>query len=454
MYYVSPPIISFIHTGENERKMSLESAEDLQKLIENPNSSVEDVLSHDYFLQALKQEFKPLLQYISKDSTIKGMAKWIFSESSMSSPQFNKMSSLVVKVFTSSSPQVFMVYLESPVFADVCYSFLSSNDSTNPKLCGFLCFVLSQQVRWGNPKFFKQYSDIGNLLFARMQNLAIQELIVLTASKQSLKIYNDSHLILYLSTIATSLTSDLSRAAIYILLQLYDTLSDESPLLEEFFEPEIVANLFKICLETDSIVIKNDVAAVLTSLYTLDCQLEPNLTKYKDKLLISPNNINPISVAFLPVFNPPFLDVFELFFKPGAHQYLHDYCSKMIMTLSPADINSLAEDSDFVQELLRRHGTAEWCPHMLQISLVLARMTTGCEALHFPQWERFAANEIVPLMRIIENEYGGSPYPSVSQDHNIEEEEEEYYDYYSYDEEESEADIGQNGEMDKSDDDS
>ena len=425
----------------------------IQQLLDDSEScTVDAVLGSEFFLQALKQEYKPLLDFLGKDSSIREMAKWIFSVDAMKDPKFNKMSYSVIKVFTSSSPQVFLLFLESAVFADVCYSFLNSNDSTDPKLCGFLYTVLSQQIRWGNPKFFKQYPDVGSLLFARVQNLAIQELIILAASRQNIKIFNDSHLILYLSTVATSLTSEISRAAISILLQLYDALSDESPLLEEFFQPEIVANLFKICIETDSIIISNDVAAVLTSLYTLDCELEPNLTKYSDKLHLSPNNITPISVAFLPVFNPPFLDVFQLFFKPGAHNFLHDYCSKFIMQLTPDEINSLAQDSDFVVELMHHHNTKEWCPHMLQISLVLARMTPECDALAFPEWEDFVEKEIIPLMRIIENDYGGPTHQSVSGEED--EEEEEYYDYYSYDEEESEADIGQNGEMDKSDEDS
>jgi hypothetical protein len=266
----------------------------------------------------------------------------------------------------------------------------------------------------------------------------------------------DSHLILYLSTIATCKDSDKSRAAVSILLQLYDTLSDESPLLEEFFEPENVANLFKICCETDSLLVSNDIATVLTSLYTFECELEPNLTKYKEKLTLSANNITPLSVAFLPIFNPSYLDIFQLFFRPQAHQFLHDYCSQLIMKLTPADINSLAADSDFVYELMRCFGTKDWCPHMVQIALVLARMTCECDALLFQEWENFVKFKILPLMKVIENDYGG-PINTEKEDEGLEclvitSEDEEYDYYYSYEEEE-EADIGQHAEMDNSDDD-
>lgn len=428
----------------------------IQHILDNPKSTVENVLGSDSFLQALKVEYRPLLLYLACDKVIVDMCKWIFTVEKMSDPNFFKMSNCVIKVFTSSIPQVFMVFIESKTFADECYSFLGSNDSVDPKLCGFLYTILSQQIRWGRPKFFKLYPDVGNLLFARMRNLAIQELIVLVATRQTLNLFNDSQFILYLSTIATVQDADISRPAITILLQLYDSLSDESPLLEEFFKPEIVANIFKVCVETKSELIANDIAAVLTSLYSLGCELEPNLTKYEKYLRLTKDNITPLSVAFVTVFNTSFLDIFQLYFLPNAHFLLHAYCSQLIMRLTIADINSLVSETDFLEQLMTAYGTDKWCSHMVQVSLVLARMTTECSALQFPKWESFVSDNIVPLLRIIENDYGGSTVGN--QDGVEEESSDEYYDYYSdYSSseedkfEEDEKDIGQHGIMDTSD---
>lgn len=438
--------------------MEVDPTAAIQRVLDNPRSTVENVVGNDYFLQALKVEYKPLLNYVSRDQTIIEMCKWIFSEDKMSDPNYHKMSSSVIRVFTSSIPQVFMVFIESKTFADQCYSFLGSNDSANPQLCGFLYTILSQQIRWGRPKFFKLYQDVGNLLFARMRNLAIQELIVLVATRQSLNLFNDSRFILYLSTVATAQDADVSRPAITILLQLYDSLSDESPLLEEFFKPEIVANLFKVCCETTSPLVANDIAAVLTSLYALSCDLEPNLTKYEKYLRLTKDNITPLSVAFISVYNPSYLDIFQLYFLPNAHLNLHSYCSQLIMRLSFQEINSLVEETDFLEQLMSTYGTPQWCSHMVQISLVLARLTTECSALQFEKWENFVGANIVPLLRIIESEYGGSLISPDSENFEEEESTDSYdYDYYSSDDyeedksDDAEQDIGQDGEMDTSD---
>jgi len=428
--------------------MSEASFETIISLIRSDTTKIEDILTHTEFNKFIRTENPILLEFLSKKSTILEMSSFCFSLDKISSLDNEQITIGAINVFTSSVAKVFLIFLRSSVFAKVLHDFLKSDSSLNPRLCGYFLRILSQQIRWGNSEFFLINNDIGELLIKRMQNLAIQELIVLIASRHTLNVFSKINLPFELSRIAL-LNNEDSGAAISLLVQLYDNLSDESPILKQFFNDNVVSNIIEISCTNKSQLVSSDCMNVVRNMVELGFGVESIIGKWTDKLLITQNNINVLSVSAIHILNVNFIDIFKLFFEPNSCSLLHNACSQILINLNVNDIENILLIENFVDKLIMCHGTDKWCPHMMQVSIVFSKNPCQCKCLQTSEWRAFVKAYLIPVLTVLENQYGG-PMPQENDDYFTTDSVTDSDDYYS---EEEEIYIGQDDEMDHSSDD-
>ena len=418
---------------------------DLLRLIEaGPNP--DDVFRHELLNDALRDECAPLLAYLGTDAAVDRLASWCFDLSMMTDPNFNAMSRLSVKLFTSGIPRVFEIFLHSARLAEHLHDFLASDASTNPLLCGFFSRVMGQQVRWGDPQLFKQYDDIGTLLLRRLNVLAIQELIVTVGSKPELPVFKDCELVYELTKLALQEGDDAGGA--FTIIQLYDNLSDDSPVFEQFFAKPVVQNLLELCLVTKSIIASSDVIDIVSQLVEMDESLYPVVDEYKPRLLV-PGVINQCTAGALRMFTLQVLEPFTLFFEPRGYIFVHYYCSQLLAEMRNQDIIELAQSGNFLDQLMDCFGTPKWCPHMTHLSITFIRVLERCEDFHYDRWSQFVENQLSDLVKALDAPFGGPvPEPGACGDDDDDDygSEEEEYEY-----EEDEMDIGMDDDLETSD---
>ena len=423
--------------------MSKNFSELLDLVASSPNS--DDVFKHPLLNDALRDELKPLLDYFTTDAAIDRLADWCFDASSMSKPDFNAMSRISVKLFTSAIPRVFEIFLHSTRLAQRLHEFLESDASTNPLLCGFFSRVMGQQVRWGDPKMFEQYDDVGALLLRRINVLAIQELIVLIGSKPELRVFKDCQLIYELTKIALQEEEDAGCA--FAIIQLYDNLSDESPVFEQFFMKEVVVNMVELCLKTSSIIAASDVIDIVSQIVEMDQSLYSVVDVYKPKLLV-PGVINQCTAGALRMFSLQVLEPFTLYFEPRGYIFVHYYCSQLLGELRTQDIIELAQSPNFLDRLMDCFGTPKWCPHMTHLSITFMHVLERCENFHYDRWSAFVQNSLSDMAKALDAPFGGPvPARGVCDDSDYASEEEEEEEDY----EEDEVDIGMDDDLETSD---
>ena len=110
---------------------------------------IDKVIGHSLLNEALRSEFTPLISFLEADPVIDRLASWCFKQSFTEKPEFNKMSRIALKLFTSVIPRVFEIFLYSNRLAMRLHEFLQGDDSKNPLLCGFFTRIMTQQIRWG-----------------------------------------------------------------------------------------------------------------------------------------------------------------------------------------------------------------------------------------------------------------------------------------------------------------
>ncbi|OHT13765.1 hypothetical protein TRFO_15977 [Tritrichomonas foetus] len=432
-----------------------ESLTTLNQTLETPDVKAEDVITNDQFQLGLRTEYKPLLEFLKKDSTIINLSKWCFDPTLLADPDFNKYSKIIIQLFTSSIPSVFQIFVENLTFAKVIHDFLTSDAAKYPLFCGFLNRILSQQIRWGEPTLFKEYLDIGVLLIKNIRNIAIQDLMVTIATRDNIKMFQEMNLILILSEI---MISEMNESCASTIQQIYDNISDDSPLIDQFRNTQVIQNIIDFCLSSQSIVLTSDLLDVAIHIVENNMDLLPILEKKKKTFQIRKGNITPISVLMIPLFTQDINQLFTLFFEPEACQYLHQYCAMIIPDLKPEEIISIAKIPRLIDNVIDIFGTDKWCHHMTQIVIVFARILPIYGNLTSKKWDNFMNTSVYEMLRILEEPYGGDipaddSYMSDDDDPSFEEEEEEEEDESSESESESESENESESESESESDD-
>ena len=426
--------------------MNESNFEILTNLLKSDDCKLINVLGRNDFTQAIRSELNIVLEFLSKETTIKELCEWCFSINKMNDEYYNHYSISSMNIFTSSVPKLFIIFLRNKSFAEYLYNFLISNNSDNPRLCGHFLRVLSQQIRWGNSLFFSTYTDIDKYLILKIKNLAIQELIVLIASKSSYNLFKNQNLILNLSK-KSLIKDEFQYPSISLLIQLYDTLGDESPILSEYLNSEVIKNLFEICCTINSNLISTDIMNIIIDLLEFGIDLSHYLNKWNNFLTITKNNINPLTVSAISITKPHFLNLFSLFFEENSCHYLHHFLSQLILQLQISDLEELIKFPNFINKIINSFNTKDWCPHLLQITIILHRTFNDNKNLKTNEWILFINKKINPKLEILEKNYGGQ-IPEINNEYNTSTTSSSSDDnYYT---EEEEINIGLNDEMDYS----
>lgn len=404
------------------------SFKNLDKMLSRKNTDAGDILTDGMFRDAIGDEHKKLIKFLKSKEIIKEMCRYVFTEEYLTKSMHYLIVRNVLFVFTSPRAQFFSFYLESDDFAEECYSFLCSNNSKNPKLCGYFYTILSQQVRVGNPKFFELYPDVGDLLFARIQNNAIQELVVLSVMKLSYAVFSEQQLILNLSTVARYGDEDNAKSSIRVLIQIFENVDNDHSLMKQFSDSNVIENIFYACIDGKSPIVQDSLARLLLDFRTNGINIQHLLDEHKERLIIRKNNMSYLTVAFIPHYNPDFHVVFDLFYENDACKYIHNWVSHRIVELDKEQIFYLVKETDFLNNLVHSYNTEKWCSHMLQVTLALARFTAELTFLQMSFWEDFLREKMLRIVEILDNDYGGTTSLDENSDECV-----EYEDEYSYD---------------------
>lgn len=427
---------------------------ELLALITADQPDIDAILTHKLFNDAIRNDFQPLTSFLEQDLVIDHMASWCFDISSATKPEFHSMARVCLKLFTSVIPRVFEIFLYSNRLSEKLHEFLTSDSSKSCLLCGFFTRVMTQQIRWGDPRLFAMYDDTGTLLLARVRILAIQELIVLIATRPELSVFAGINLILELSKLALEDVDDTHCA--FTIIRLYDELADDSPVFSQFFDENVVRNLVELCLASTSVIVSSDMMDIVARIVDMDKKLQPVVDLYKPRLL-QPGVINQYTANALRAFDSRILAPFDLFFEPKGYIFIHYYCAQLLGEMSKEDLIDLAQTPGFLDKLMECFGTYKWCPHMTQLSIAFMRVLESCECFQYDKWTHFVENDLAPLVHALEAPFGG-PVPESDEGSEYEEEEDEmdFSDEEAggedYEYEEDEPDIGMDDELETSDD--
>ena len=390
---------------------------ELAALMVEDEPDIDKILGHSLLNEALRSEFTPLISFVEADPVIDRLASWCFKQSFTEKPEFNKMSRIALKLFTSVIPRVFEIFLYSNRLAMRLYEFLQGDDSKNPLLCGFFTRIMTQQIRWGDPRLFAMHDDVGALILERVGVLAIQELIVLIATRSELSVFAGIDLVYELSQRALADPDDTLCA--FTIIRLYDELADDAPIFTQFFEEKVVRNLVEISLASTSVIVSSDMMDIVARIVDMEEKLQPVVSVYRDRLLPS-GVINQITANAMRVFDTRILAPFDLFFEPKGYIFIHYYCAQLLAEMEPEDIIDLAQTPGFLDKLMACFGTRKWCPHMTQLSIVFIRVLEKCDNFHYDKWTKFVTSDLAPLVQALEAPFGG-PVPEVNGDSDYEE---------------------------------
>lgn len=403
----------------------------LKTVLDDPSKTIKDILLFSGFQYAFQKEYPPLVDYFKKDENIIELTKYCFNPNMVKIPDFNKLSQASIQILTSTLPSFFQIFVNSHALAKILHDFLMNDAETHPMHCGFLYRVISQQVRWGNPIIFTDYLDIGILLLKSIQNLAIQDLIVAISTNNTITIFQEMNMILLLSEI---MISQMDESAASTLIQIYDNISDDSPLMAQYSIFHVVQNMIDFSIASKSIAIPIDLVNISIQIIERNHELLPIIIKKKNFFEIRKNNISYFSVLTIPLFNINTLQLFSFYFEPNACKCLHDHLAVAILSLKTEEIISIAEIPNFIDSIIKAYKLGKRCCHMIQLIIIFGPILLTLKSDFIKQsWIDFFSTDGVNIRNILEQPYGGEvPSKNDTLDDafdeivNFEEEEEEF----------------------------
>lgn len=377
----------------------------LKSVLDDPQKTLEDIILDSSFQYAFQKEYEPLLNFLKKDETIIELGKYCFDPKMIKKTNFSRLSQLSIQVFSSTLPSIFQIFIKSHVLAQMMHDFLLNDAVSCPLHCGFLYRIISQQVRWGEPIIFSDFLDVGILLLKSIHNLAIQDLIVVISTKNSVTIFQEMNMILLLSEI---MISQMDENAASTLIQIYDNISDDSPLMQQYRNSQVVQNIIDFCIASKWIVLSTDLLSIAIQIVESNTDLLPIILKKKKIFEIRKNNITTFSVLTIPLFMPNYLQLFSLYFEPNSCKCLHQLLANDILHLKPEEIVTIARIPNFIDSVVNSYHTKKWCYHMTQIIVIFGRILPMFpNSINNKNWVKFLNSYGNDIIQKLEQPYGG-----------------------------------------------
>lgn len=382
-------------------QMSEIAQSEIKNLISQPNPKLVDVLVSPFLVKEIHAENAKLYNFLQQDAIITELAEWCFTEKYKENAKFNEISDLAVSILLSTNSMI-QFLLENKSFSKILYEFLIGNDSKNSRLCGHFSRVLSVQIRWDTPLLFIEYHDVQQRLLDRVEMLGIRELI--------------SNIILSNSNIidCEKMIEDLSRIAdvdnnidaLYLVISIFKNVINESHLIYLFDSNNTVLNhLVNIACKTKSPVVQSD---ILNCLFMI--QFQPSMIDDQtliEKMTISENNINDLSIAAIDLLQIPIEILIDLFFSKNATEKFHKKLMIIIESMNLQQLVEIANIPNFVVNLINSFDTCKWCPHCFQLTIFFINIEDYCRPLRSKKWRTFVFGKFYPIVKILNHQYGG-----------------------------------------------
>lgn len=381
--------------------MNEPNIEEFSYFITQPDLKLTDVLLSPQLINQVRAKNSLLFNYFQQDSVIGELAEWCFTTKYKNDPKFTEFSEIAFNVFLSSTFSLISFLLNSKSFAKILYTFLITDDSKNPRLCGHFSEVLSLLIKFGTPTFFTNFSKVQTHLLKRIEMLGISDLII---NLILLNVnYIDSEQIIKGLSYDADINDD--KDAIQLLVSLFEGVLSSSHLKQLFQSNSILNHLLNAAVKTTSPVIQSDILDFLSKINFQSNMI--NDQQLIEKVTLSEDNINDLTISAIDFLQLPIDYLVTFFFTKSCKYRFHQKIMSKMEVMNLNELIEIANIPDFVVKLINAFGTEDWCPHCLQIVIFFTNIENYCKPLKSKKWKTFIRDKFYPLIKIMNNEYGG-----------------------------------------------
>ena len=387
--------------------------------------SVNDLLVHPDLYFALKENYKPLLEYLCEGNNIVEVAKKCLNRDIIKNDKIKKISVAAINVFLNVSLFIFKIIMKNEKLLTFLYNFLKSDDSNVDDLACNFYKIINRQIEGkdGFAFFHKvQFGDILDIFIEKLDNSIYQDLFIEILLIKNIEI--DNKIIIKLSKTANS-NDKKNYVCGMTIYELFMGSDFDSNIYLQFFDEVVLNNLIEASIRKISPVLSINLINIVYSITRIDMGLKYMNENQSKVLKISKDNINFLSIAAIDLFDFPIEYIFEFFFLS---EDLHYKLSEMMLHMSKTDLLKIIQIPNFLNNLVTCYHNGKWCPHMTQIAnlFYINKIETNNQ-----RWEEFYKKEIYPKLLILNSNYG-----DFDESHFVHKEEEEIFE----EEEEEESD--------------
>ncbi|OHT06140.1 hypothetical protein TRFO_25923 [Tritrichomonas foetus] len=360
--------------------------------------TAEEILNAKTQLEkALTVNYHPIFQYIAQAHILNELAEWCFSTKHLEHPKFFEYSKTAINIFVAASSKN-PDFLKNRILLNFFHTFLKEDDSLNHRLTGLFSRLYIDQI--DNLSFlFEQFDDFGFLLVNRIDSLGIQDLLVEFVKKG--KIPYQCNLIL--SELLCSLQNN--DNACLTICRIYKGIPRNSPTYSQFTTQSTVGILVDAAISTPSCYTMSELISVVVDI----CYVCPSAKVFTEEqeslLLLTPENVTPLSIEAIDLFYNTFSSLFALFF---VDERIHHKLMQKFQLITDDALAEVASIPGFIETLINAHEDGRWCPHCEKVALVLGASNLMVDELETEEWQIFYNDHFLHKLEILNNEYGGT----------------------------------------------
>ena len=371
---------------------------ELTKLVtEHPDTPLEEVLSHRYFLKTVKWDSIALFEYLKRPEVSAELLKLALSHDYKDKHNYTELADAAVMVLAWDARPLQFELEGSDLLYDMLKKCIDSNFYSDPKIAGYFGRIFLCYVKFTSCGILEKFPGLIPKIIEHVDILSLNMLLAELLNKYR-EAFDDAEFEGYIRQLAAATNTDNGYFVVSVIREILN--GNKAAVIEILETDQVMRTLLESATSEKE---KPFFQMFQVDLYGLIETVTKNcvaasfiVNDYQDRVKYDPKNVTPGMIAALRVFKNGVEDLFPLFFEDPPITMLNQAIMDVLDDMPKHAVKAVIESQCLAQRVMDVWDTDRMNGNVTELALFLDGKKDLSATLQTPAWKEFMKLKVAP----------------------------------------------------------